>query len=111
MNTHDLSLAEMAVQATGKAVSRYCVSHLGLIERGLSINETLSLVCEDCPIRHILLSSPMDPPCRRHRNKLARIHKKFFDGLTRRASTNARQRRINSRIAKRLAASQEKIDD
>jgi hypothetical protein len=97
MHTHDPCLAEMAVQATGRPVSRYCVAHLGLLERGLSINETLSLVCQNCPIRQMLLASPMDPPVPRHRNKLARIHKKFFPSPSRKPMPTARQLRLRIR--------------
>jgi len=97
MNTHDPSLAEMAVQATGHLVSRYCVAHLGVLERGLSMNETLALVCQQCPIRQILLASPMDPPVRRHRNKLARIHKKFFQSPKRKSRPATRQSRPATR--------------
>jgi len=97
MNTHDPSLAEMAVQATGQPISRYCLAHLGVLERGLSINETLALVCQNCPIRQILLASPMDPPVRRHRNKLARIHKKFFQSPRRRPRPVTRQLRLRMR--------------
>ena len=78
MNTQDPSLAEIAVQVTGQPVSRYCVAHLGVLERGLSIKETLALVCQDCPIRQTLLASLMDTPVRRHRNKSARTHQKIF---------------------------------
>jgi len=97
MNTHDPSLAEMAVQATGRPVSRYCVAHLGVLEKGLSINETLSLVCQNCPIRQILLASPTDPPLRRHRNKLARINKKFFSSPWRRPMPKSRLIRLRIR--------------
>ena len=97
MNTHDPSLAEMAVQATGQKVSRYCVAHLGVLEQGLSINETLALVCQNCPIRKILLASPMDPPLRRHRNKLARIQKKFFQSSRRKSMPGDRQLRLRNR--------------
>ena len=97
MNTHDPSLAEMAVQATGQPVSRSSVAHLGVLERGLSINETLALVCQNCPIRQILLASPMDPPVRRYRSKLARIHKKFFQAPRRRSRPVTRQLRLRIR--------------
>ena len=97
MNTHDPSLAEMAVQTTGQPVSRYCVAHLGVLERGLSINETLALVCQNCPIRQILLASAADPPVRRHRNKLARIHKKFFQSPRRKSNQASRQRHLRIR--------------
>jgi hypothetical protein len=96
MNTHDPSLAEMAVQATGQPVSRYCVAYLGLLERGLTINETLSFICEQCPIRQILLATPMDPPVRRHRNKLARIQKKFFPAPSRQPRPALRQFRFRT---------------
>jgi hypothetical protein len=97
MNTHEPSLAEMAVQATGQPVSRYCVAHLGVLERGLSINETLALVCQHCPIRLMLLASPNDPPVRRHRNKLARIHKKFFQPPRSKSRQATRQLRLRIR--------------
>ena len=98
MNTHDPSLAEMAVQATGQKVSRYCVAHLGVLEQGLSINETLALVCQNFPIRQILLASLMDPPpLRRHRNKLARIQKKFFQSSRRKSMPGERQLRLQNR--------------
>ena len=97
MNTHDPSLAEMVVQATGQEVSRYCVAHLGVLEQGLSINETLALVCQNFPIRQILLASPMDPPLRRHRNKLARIQKKFFQSSRRKSMPGERQLRLQNR--------------
>jgi hypothetical protein len=97
MTTHDPSLAEMAVQAAGQPISRYCVAHLGVLERGLTINETLALVCQNCPIRQILLTSPMDHPMRRHRNKLARIHKKFFQSPRRRQRPVTRQLRLRIR--------------
>jgi hypothetical protein len=44
-----------------------------------------------------MLASPMDPPLRRHRNKLARIQKKFFQSSRRKSMPGERQLRLRNR--------------